>query len=425
MKYLFVHQNFPGQYLHIVRHLAASGLHEIAFLTEDNPNHMRGVRKIVHRPPAGVNTTTHYDVREFEMAVQRAHIVAGACASLAALGFVPDIVIGHHGWGEMLNIRDVWPGVPMLGYFEFFYHVHGVDVGFDPEFPMNPQLYPSIRAKNAVNLLALSLEGHGQTPTSFQFSTYPEWARKQITVLPEGADLDITAPQPAIRNRAFILKDVTVSRREKLVTYVARDLEPYRGFHVFMRCLPRLLRERPDVRVIIIGQDGVSYGAKLAQGTWRERMVSELAGRYDASRVHFMGRVDYPDYLRALQRSNTHVYLTYPFVASWSLREALASGCMLVASDTAPVRDFVTDGVNGVLTPCLDPDRLAEQIAASVDDTPRTRHLREGARRYAEEHLAMASHIAAFENSDCPCDGWGPARQGRLRPSDNSTMPAI
>jgi glycosyltransferase involved in cell wall biosynthesis len=163
-----------------------------------------------------------------------------------------------------------------------------------------------------------------------------------------------------------------------------------------MRSLPRLLGERRDVRVFIIGQDGVSYGAKLPEGNWREFMVRELAGRYDASRVHFLGRVEYDDYLRVLQRSNTHVYLTYPFVASWSLREALASGCMVVASDTAPVRDFVTDGVNGLLTPCLDPEALAAKITITVDDTSFTRKLRAGARAYAEEHLRMSAHIHGF-----------------------------
>ena len=262
---------------------------------------------------------------------------------------------------------------------------------------MRRELFPGVRFKNAVNLLALTLIEHGQTPTPFQRDTYPAWARPQISLLPEGADLAMTRPQPAIRGRSFQYKDITVARKEKLLTYVARDLEPYRGFHIFMRALPRVLKQRPDVRVMIIGQDGVSYGARLAEGTWREHLVRELDGKYDAARVHFLGRVDYPDYLRILQRSNTHVYLTYPFVASWSLREALASGCMVVGSDTAPVRDFVTDGVNGLLTPCLDPELLAEKIIRTVDDTPETLKLRAGARGFAEEHLAMPAHIAAFE----------------------------
>ncbi len=397
MKFLFVHQNFPGQYLHILRHLLAQKIHELIFLTEDNPNNLVGVRKIVHRPPAGANPNTHFDIRELEVAIQRAHIIAGACQSLKHLGFVPDIIIGHHGWGELLNIQDVYPGVPMLGYFEFFYHVQDVDVGFDPEFPMNPALFPSVRTKNAVNFLALNLPGEGQTPTNFQLGTYPDWARPRIHLLGEGANLEATRPDPSVRRKPFQFGDIAIPTGQKLVSYVARDLEPYRGFHTLMRSLPKLLRERKDVRVIIIGNDGVSYGAKLSEGSWRERMLAELKGQFDLERVHFVGRIDYADYLRVLQRSDTHIYLTYPFVASWSLRESLASGCMVVASDTAPVRDFVTDGENGVLTSCLDPQRLAEVVAGTLDDTPRTRRLRAGARAYAESHLAMHQHIIAFE----------------------------
>jgi glycosyltransferase involved in cell wall biosynthesis len=397
VKFLFIHHNFPGQYLHIVRHLVAEDRHEIIFLTEDNPNLMRGVRKIVRPKPRGPSANGHPDLRELEVALQRAEIVAGGCGSLKALGFVPDVVIGHHGWGELLNIRDVWPGVPMIGYFEFFYHTAGVDVGFDPEFALSPQLIPGVRVKNAINLLALNVGGHGQTPTRFQLETYPDWAQQKIILLPEGADLAVTRPNPAIRGKAFVIGDIRISARRKVLTYVARDLEPYRGFHIFMRALPRLLDERADLEVIIIGQDGVSYGAKLAEGNWREHMLRELGEKLDLKRVHFMGRVDYEDYLRALQRSDTHVYLTYPFVASWSLREALASGCMLVASDTAPVRDFVTHNKNGLLTPCLDPDKLAETILGSLDDSPKTRRLRAGARAYAERYLDMAQHIKAFE----------------------------
>ncbi len=397
MKYLFIHHNFPGQYLHIVRHLVAEGGHEIIFLTEDNPNLMRGVRKIVRAKPRGPTAGCHPDLRELETALQRADIVAAGCASLKKLGFVPDIVIGHHGWGELLNICDVWPGVPTLGYFEFFYHTQGLDVGFDPEFPLHSRLLPGVRVKNAVNLLALNLDGLGQTPTKFQYDTYPDWAQEKIILLPEGADLEVTRPDPSVRARPFVLKDLKIGVRRKVLTYVARDLEPYRGFHVFMRALPRLLRERSDLEVIVIGQDGVSYGAKLAEGTWREFFLRELDGQLDLTRVHFLGRVDYEDYLRVLQRSDTHVYLTYPFVASWSLREALASGCMLVASDTAPVRDFVTHGRNGLLTPCLDPAQLAETVLSCLDDTPKTQKLRAGARKYAETHLDMALHIKAFQ----------------------------
>jgi hypothetical protein len=175
VKFLFVHQNFPGQFVHIVRHLVASKAHDIVFVTEPNANSIRGVRKLPYPKPAMPPADTHWTVREFDIASRRAEIVARAGAGLKRLGFEPDIIIGHHGWGELLNIRDIWPDVPVLGYLEFFYHIDGCDVSFDPEFPTSPGDFPRIRAKNATNLLALQLGGHGQTPTEWQLSTYPEW----------------------------------------------------------------------------------------------------------------------------------------------------------------------------------------------------------------------------------------------------------
>lgn len=397
MKYLFVHQNFPGQYLHILRHLAASGKHEILFLTEENENAIPGVRKLVYGIKREPNPGTHGNAREFEQAMIRAEVVATAAAGLKRLGFMPDIIIGHHGWGELLNLRDVWPDAPLLGYFEFYYHVSGLDVDFDPEFPVHPGLRPAIRARNTINLIALGLNGHGQTPTRFQHSTYPEWARQQIQVLPEGANLDACRADPAVRREPLTVGEATIPPEVKLITYVARNLEPYRGFHVFMRALPKLLRERPDAHVVLVGGDDVSYGARLSHGTWRARLQAEVAGRVDESRMHFPGRVPYSLYRRLLQRSDVHVYLTYPFVASWSLREALATGCALVGSDTEPVQEFVTHGSNGLLAPFLDPGRLADTVLTLLEDNDLNRRLRIGARRYAERHLDLQDHLSGFE----------------------------
>jgi len=211
VKFLFVHQNFPGQYLHLLRYLVGQKAHELLFLTEANQNQINGVRKVTYRLHRAAAPETHQDVREFEGSAIRAEAVALAARSFHQLGFEPDIIIGHHGWGELLNLRDLWPKAPMLGYFEFFYHTDGYDVGFDPEFPMEPARLPSIRAKNLVNFLALNLGGHGQTPTRFQHETYPDWARRQITVLPEGADLELCVPDPAARTRPFALKDIAVA----------------------------------------------------------------------------------------------------------------------------------------------------------------------------------------------------------------------
>jgi glycosyltransferase involved in cell wall biosynthesis len=397
VKYLFVHQNFPGQYLHIVRHLLEDKTNEIVFISEPNGNAIPGVRRVNYVLPPVNNDSTHTNAREFNTATSRSEIVAEVARNLKTLGFTPDIIIGHHGWGELLDLPDIWPHAPILGYFEFFYSPAGQDVGFDAEFPVGEAQFPRIRAMNIINLLALSLNQHGQTPTQWQLTRYPEWAQPQIRLLREGARLDLCCPDPTARMRDLVLDKFVVTPSDRLVTYVVRNLEPYRGFHVMMRALPDLLRSRPDVKVVLVGGDGVSYGARLPSGTWREFMQKELAGKYDESRVLMPGQVSYPTYLQLLQRSDAHVYLTYPFVPSWSLREAMAVGCPVVAADVEPVREFVTDRRTGLLTPGLDQKQLSQNILALLEDDRLNRRLRAGARRYAEQHLDMASHIAAYE----------------------------
>ena len=397
MRYLFVHQNFPGQYLHLVRHLAAQGRHDIVFLSEKNENAIAGVRRMVYPVPPPSPPGIHGGAREFEQALRRAEVVARAGRALRDLGFVPDIIVGHHGWGELLDLGDVWPRVPMLGYCEFYYRTEGSDVDFDPEFPVTPEMLPIVRAKNAVNLLALNNAGHGQTPTRFQLGTYPAWAQGRIKLLSEGVDLECCRPDPGARNQPFEFNDLRVLPGEKLITYVARDLEPYRGFHSAMRALPEIMGARRDTYAVLVGGDGVSYGGKLASGTWREWLLHETRGRLPLDRVRFPGRINYADYVRLLQRSDAHIYLTYPFVASWSLREALACGCVVIGSDTAPVREFVKDGVNGLLVPFLNPAGIAARVLEALGDERLSASLRDGARRFAEENLSLGEYLASYE----------------------------
>ncbi len=397
MKYLFIHQNFPGQYYHIVCHLLANPKNDVVFISEPNANTITGVRRVSYQMPKGETEGVHPNARDYDIAARRAAAVAASAENLRNLGFVPDIIIGHHGWGELLNLVDVWPGVPILGYFEFYYRTTGQDVNFDQEFPLSSDRFARIRAMNVVNLLALSLEEHGQTPTQWQLSRYPEWARDRIHVLPEGARLETCKPDPAARKEVLRIGEFEIGPKDKLVTYVARNLEPYRGFHVIMRALPDLLRARPDLKVVLVGGNDVSYGARLANTTWRAHFEAELAGKYDKSRVLMPGQVAYPTYVKLLQRSDAHVYLTYPFVVSWSLREALAAGCAIVAGDVEPVRELIMDGETGVLVPPLDPQGLALAVLDLLEDTKKARKLRGKARKWAEKHLDMKDHIGAFE----------------------------
>ncbi len=262
-----------------------------------------------------------------------------------------------------MNLRDVWPASPMLGYMEFYYQHNKADVGFDPEFPSNPLDHPRIRAKNAINHIALNLGGVGQTPTRWQLSTYPNWAKPNINLIWEGVDIETCSPDPGACKKTLRIGNMTIWPTDKLITYVSRDLEPYRGFHIMMRTLPDLMRERKDIKVVLVGGDGISYGTKPHQGgTWRDVMLAEVGKNIDLDRVVFPGRVAYGTYLATLRRSDAHIYLTYPFVASWSMREALAIGCPMIGGDTEPVREFITHGQNGLLTPFLEPKALARTI---------------------------------------------------------------
>jgi glycosyltransferase involved in cell wall biosynthesis len=353
---------------------------------------------VPYRKPDPPSVETHWTVREFENAARRAEAVARTAAALRQLGFVPDIIIGHHGWGELLNLNDVWPDAPILGYLEFYYRTEGIDVGFDPEFPTDPADFPRIRAKNAINHLALTMGAHGQTPTEWQRSTYPGWAQDRINLLWEGVHLDKCRPDPKARHASLKIGDMTIRPTDKLVTYVSRDLEPYRGFPLMMRALPHLLKARKDVKVVMVGGDGVSYGTGPAEGgSWREHMLKEVGRGIHHKRVVFPGRVDYTTYLSLLKRSDAHVYLTYPFVASWSMREALAAGCALVGSDTPPVREFITHGENGLLTSFFDPPALAKSVLRVLEDETLDRRIRTGARRYAETRLSMTDYLRNYE----------------------------
>jgi glycosyltransferase involved in cell wall biosynthesis len=213
--------------------------------------------------------------------------------------------------------------------------------------------------------------------------------RSRITAIHEGVDTDVAKPK---RSAVFKLpiSGRSLSCRDEVVTYVARNLEPYRGFHSFMRALPQLLRRRKKAQVVIVGADGVSYGTPPPpQSTFREMMMQELGGKLDLTRVHFVGRIEYKDYLTLLQVSSVHVYLTYPFVLSWSFIEAMACGCVLVASDTAPVLELLKDGVNGLAVDFFSPRAIANRIETALEKSADMQKLRAGARKTAVERFDL------------------------------------
>ena len=400
MKLLLVHRSFPGQFDRLLHALLQSGEHTVVFITaagQPIPAVCPAGLAVVIYATSPASHRTHPHAHEFDAAMRRAVAVAEVAAGLRSSGFHPDIIIGHEGWGETLDLADQWPGVPQLGFREYFYHLEGADVGFDPEFPTSPASFGGIRAKNAVASLAL-LAGHpGVSPTAWQRSLYPAWARPAIHLVPDAVDLGACRPAPGPRTAPFRLGTIELAAGQALVTFVARNLEPYRGFHTLVRAIPRLLA-RPGTHIVCTGGDGVSYGLPPPIGTWRSRLLAEL-GPIDHARLHFPGTLPFPDHLRLLQRSDVHTYLSYPFIASWSLREALASGCAVVAADTGPAREFILPGQTGLLVPPLDPAALADAVLSLLEDPASRTSLGHAARQWAETHLRPATHLAAWQTA--------------------------
>ena len=381
---LFLHQNFPGQFRHLCAALAERN--RVLFLSRKSANRLPGVQLLEDAPHREPDPRIHPYLAGPERAVLQGQATARRLLALRAQGIRPDLVIGHTGWGETLFVKDVFPDVPLLSYFEFFYSATGADVGFDPEFPADPDAAFRLRIRNQGLLSCLEATDRGLSPTHWQRSRLPVTFQPKVGVIHDGVDTDIVRPSPA---PSVTLPDGTrLDPSVPVVTYVARNLEPYRGFHIFMRAARRILADHPQARIVVVGGDDVSYGARLPEGeTFRERALNEAP--IDPSRVHLTGRLPYATYLNLLQVSRAHVYLTYPFVLSWSVLEAMATGCLVVASDTAPVREVIEDDVNGRLVNFFDVDGIAARVGEALRAPERFRHLGEAARQTILEHYDL------------------------------------
>lgn len=403
MQVLFVHNNFPAQFQHVARRLAADPDVSIAAIGALGARSMKGVRLIKYRLADSDVSGSHPFARRFDLECRRAEQVLYDLSSLASSGFVPDVIVAHPGWGESLPLRTFFPEARLLVYCEFFYGIEGRDVGFDPEFPASGlDGSVALHLKNATTLLALSDCDRGISPTAWQRSTFPSHFHDKIDILHEGVDVDSAAPD---RDAAFALPSGRkLTAADRVVTFVARNLEPLRGYHVFMRALPKILAGDRRAEVVIIGGDGTSYGMKPPRGkTWKQLFLDEVAGDIDQSRVHFAGKLPRDAYLSALQISSAHVYLTYPFVLSWSLLEAMSTGCVVIGSDTAPLREVI-DGRNGMLVPFFDTDAIADRVREALDRPQRFRAMRAAARqfvleRYDAERLCVPRLVKAIRGS--------------------------
>ena len=400
MRILFIHQNFPGQFLHLAPALGARG-HDVLALTDAGNAQPRVVRTVCYPAPDAPDAAG--PARSYARMCDRGQRVARACAALDAQGYRPDVIFAHGGWGEPLFLRDVWPGARILTYAEFLYRSTGLDAGFDAEFQgADLCARMATTARRAHLLMALADADAGLAPTLFQASTFPEPLRSKITVIHDGVDTARLCPDPSAR---FDLPDGRVLRAgDEVLSFVARNLEPYRGYHVFMRALPAVMAARPAARVVIVGADGRGYGAAPASGTWKDRFLDEVAGRLDLSRVHFTGRVPHARFAALMQVTRVHAYLSYPFVLSWSLIEAMSAGALVVGSDTPPVAEAIRDGVNGRLVPFFDVPGWSRVLTDALADPVAQMPLRLAARetalaRYDLRSVCLPRLVAFVENA--------------------------
>jgi glycosyltransferase involved in cell wall biosynthesis len=389
MRLLFVHQNFPGQFKHLVPALAVDPTNEVvAFTMQKNaPTSWQGVRLIGYQATRGTTPNVHPWVSDFETKTIRGEAAFRAALDLRESGFTPDVIVAHPGWGESLFLKDVWPTAKIGIYCEFFYHAQGADVAFDPEFPANdPGEVCRLRLKNLNNLLHFEIAEAGISPTHWQASTFPEPFRSKIAVIHDGIDCDVIAPNPAVS--MTLNGNLTLTRADEVITFVNRNMEPYRGYHIFMRALPEILRQRPKARVLIVGGDDVSYGARPSDGKkWKDIFFDEVKGRFavgDLSRVHFLGHIPYQYFVPLLQLSTVHVYLTYPFVLSWSLLEAMSAGCAIIASDTQPLHEAIRNDETGRLVNFFDLKALADSVCDLLDKPEERARLGSAARAFAK-----------------------------------------
>ena len=380
MKILLVHQNFPGQFLHLAPALAKHG-HDVLGLTDEKNNRPSPVRVVRYKAP-DLSYAAKNLGKTYSEYTERGWMAARACRALRDRhGYVPDVIFGHSGWGETLFLREVWPDAKLLIYAELMYQTRGHDVGFDAEVNADTlEGRVSTVARSAHLIQGLLQADAGLSPTAYQASTFPPELRNKLTVIHDGIDTKIVRPDP---DASLTLPDGRkLTAQDEVVSYVSRSLEPYRGFHRFMRALPNVMRARPNAQVVLVGGDGVSYGGKPKDAeTWKAKLLAELDGQLDLNRIHFLGRVPYDQYLSLLQIGTVHCYLTYPFVLSWSLTEAMAAGCNILASDTAPVRELIRDGENGRLVDFFDQAGLEAGLIRALQGDPQAPQMRERARR--------------------------------------------
>ena len=332
---------------------------------------------------------------DFDSKFIRGEACANHAHKLRQQGFYPDLICAHPGWGEALFLKDIWPNSKLLCYQEFYYNAHGYDYDFDIELQgkRNWSDDAKLRLKNINPLLMLEAADWNITPTRFQRSTFPKELQAKITSIHDGIDISRACANKNIKELDFG-NGIIIKKTDEVITFVNRRIEPYRGCHSFIRSIPYIQSENPNAYIVIVGGlTGVSYGNLPKSGSWREIFLKEIEGSYDPSKVLFTGRLDYSQYLKVLQISSCHVYLTYPFVLSWSLLEAMSIGCPVVGSKTEPVEEVITNRENGLLVDFFSTKEIANSVTSILKNSDMARQMGQKASDKVKKEYSLQTCI--------------------------------
>ena len=395
---LIIHQNFPGQFRHVASALMERDDIELCAIAKEGAVGLPGVRCLHYKPHRQSKSSTHPYCRKMEDAVLHGQAVYHLLLRLKKSGFVPEVVLAHPGWGETMYLRDVFAQTRLVHLCEWFYTASSPDLDFDGEFPIKINERLRVRTWQAHHFLGLDACDVAIAPTHWQKRQFPKAYQDKIQVLHEGIDTTALGPNA---NATLTLPDGRVlGYGDPIVTYMARNLEPYRGFHIFMRSLPELLKAHPECHVVVVGGDGVSYGSRPKDATnWRLKMLRELGSLpnpIDRSHVHFLGKVPFESYRLLLRLSSAHVYLSYPFVLSWSMLEAMSCGCVVIGSRTPPVQEVIRHGENGLLVDFFSPTEIVAAVGAALQNPKAMHKLRLAARQTVVQGYGAQQGVAGY-----------------------------
>ena len=308
-------------------------------------------------------------------------------------GFIPDLIIGH-SWGNSIFAKDVFPQTPYISYIEWYYNCENSDVDFlDNNININQRA--ELTCKNSHILQDLVKADLLLTPTEWQKQQIPEIFRSKVKVIHEGINTQFFKPDEDVRFKVPDT-DIVLTRKDKVLTYATRGMEEYRGFPEFMEAASILMQKEPNLHVVIAGEDKVCYGRRLVGTTFKAEMLKKF--KYDMSRLHFVGKLDYDDYIKLLQVSSAHIYLTYPFILSWSMLEAMAAGCVIIASDTPPVTEYMQDNYNGILVGFNDINAIVEKTTDVINNREKYAEISENASKTIIERCELKGMLNKYIN---------------------------